>query len=270
LTGYSTSSGRDNNHQAFPGKIAVIIGDVSVNKDEFNSAEQLVAKKKKKKIIHVKEQVEFPDGDFAGIEKQYIDTANALAADREIRALILNQAYPGSNAAVDLLKETRDDVFVVYCGPHEPILEVVKRANLILGLNELKMGRAMTEQAKKQGAKVFVHYSFPRHMAISFLIDRRDLIRETCKALDIKFVDATAPDPRGETGVTAARQFILEDVPKLAAMYGEDIAFFCTNCALQIPLIKAVVDCHASYPQPCCPSLFHGFPKRSALKRKKA
>jgi hypothetical protein len=261
LAEYSTGVGEYNSHQAFSGKIAVITGDASANKDDFNSAKLLAAKYGSAKIIHIERQSESLGNDFAGREKQFIDTVTALAADREIRALIFNQAYPGSNAAVDVLKETRDDIFVVYCSPHEPILEAAKHADLILRPNELKMGRAMAEQAKKQGAKVFVHYSFPRHMAISFVIDRRDLIRETCTALGIKFVDAAAPDPRGEIGAAAARQFILEDVPKLAAMYGEDTAFFCTNCALQTPLIKAVLDCHAIFPQPCCPSLYHGFPE---------
>jgi hypothetical protein len=46
----------------------------------------------------------------------------------------------------------------------------------------------------------------------------------------------------------------------MVARYGEDTAFFSTNCAMQIPLIKSVVDTHAIYPQPCCPSPYHGFP----------
>ena len=42
--------------------------------------------------------------------------------------------------------------------------------------------------------------------------------------------------------------------------YGKDTAFFSTNCAMQTPLIKAVYDSGAIYPQPCCPSPYHGFP----------
>ena len=46
----------------------------------------------------------------------------------------------------------------------------------------------------------------------------------------------------------------------MVAKYGKDTAFFSTNCAMQVPLIKAVVDTGAIYPQPCCPSPYHGFP----------
>jgi hypothetical protein len=35
---------------------------------------------------------------------------------------------------------------------------------------------------------------------------------------------------------------------------------------MQIPLIKAVVDTKAIYPQPCCPSPFHGYPTALGIK----
>ena len=96
---------------------------------------------------------------------------------------------------------------------------------------------------------------------MAILASQQELVKKTCVTEGIQFVDATVLDPREETGIDAARRFILEDVPKLAARYGEDTAFFCTNCTLQVSLIKAVVDCHGIYPQPCCPSLYHGFPE---------
>jgi hypothetical protein len=83
---------------------------------------------------------------------------------------------------------------------------------------------------------------------------------ETCKKIGLEFVDATAPDPTGDSGVPGAQQFILEDVPKMVEKYGKDTAFFSTNCAMQTPLIKACYDAGAIYPQPCCPSPYHGYP----------
>ena len=124
----------------------------------------------------------------------------------------------------------------------------------------LAMGDAIPIQAKKLGAKVFVHYSFPRHMSQVLLSSRRELMKKKCAELGLEFVDATAPDPTGDSGLPGAQQFILEDVPKMVAKYGKDTAFFSTNCAMQIPLIKSVVDTGAIYPQPCCPSPYHGFP----------
>jgi len=124
----------------------------------------------------------------------------------------------------------------------------------------LARGPAIVQQAQSQGAKVFVHYSFPRHMSNVLLAGRRDGIRAECERVGIQFVDATAPDPTGDGGLPATQQFILEDVPRMIARHGADTAFFATNCGMQIPLISRVVDGRAIYPEPCCPSPTHGFP----------
>ena len=116
------------------------------------------------------------------------------------------------------------------------------------------------------GAKTFVHYSFPRHMSQPLLSGRREIMKVKCAELGLEFVDATAPDPTSDVGLPGAQQFILEDVPKMVARYGADTAFFSTNCGMQIPLIKAVVDTKAIYPQPCCPSPYHGFPAALGIK----
>jgi len=237
-------------------KIAVVTCTVSVHEEEFRSAQQLVAKYGAASIVHVT----WPEN-FMAEQEQMIRIFAALAADMQIRVLIITNAVPGTNAAVDRLLETRDDIFIVYCSPQEALSAVAGRAGLMLGINNLGMGSAMVQQAKKQGAKVFIHYSFRRHMAEKLLSGRRDLIRSTCIKENLLFIDAEAPDPTEGSGLANARQFMLEEVPRMVARYGEDTAFFCTNCHLQMPLIKAVVDCHAIYVQPCCPSPYHGFPQ---------
>ena len=248
------SKDENENRPDFPGKIAVVTSAITTCEDDFYSAEQLVIKYGADKIIHAA----WPD-DFMNGQKQITDTVVSLAADREIKALIINQAYDGTNAAVEKFKETRDDVFIVYCSNQEPLDIAVSLANLLLEGNEEKIGRMMVEQAKKQGAKVFVHYSFPRQMLLEDTYNRYLNIKETCSIEGLQFIDATALDPAGGADVDKAKQFIFEDVCRLVAKYGEDTAFFCTNCALQAQLIKAVIENHAIYPQPCCPSIYHGF-----------
>lgn len=240
---------------SFDGKIAIVTNTVSQNEEEYRSAQQMVEKYGEDKVMHVT----WPDN-FMAEQEQMVSIVSKIAADPEVKALIINQAVPGSNASVDKLLETRDDMFIVYCTPQENPVDVVTRANLIVMPDELAMGTAMIEQAASQGAKVFVHYSFPRHMSQVLLSGRRELMKEKCAELGIEFVDATAPDPTGDAGATGAQQFILEDVPKMVAEYGKDTAFFSTNCSMQVPLIESVVKEGAIYPQPCCPSPFHGFP----------
>lgn len=237
------------------GKVAIVTNTLSQNEEEYRSAQQMVDKYGEEKIVHVL----WPDN-FMAEQEQMVSIVAKIASDPEIKALIINQAVPGTNAAVDKLLETRDDMFIVYSTPQENPPDVSSRADLILQPDELKMGDNIPVQAQKLGAKTFVHYSFPRHMSQVLLSSRRELMKAKCAELGIEFVDATAPDPTGDSGVTGAQQFILEDVPKMVAQYGKDTAFFSTNCSMQIPLIKACVDAGAIYPQPCCPSPYHGFP----------
>lgn len=236
------------------GKVAIITNTLSQNEEEYRSAEQM-KEKYGDRIVHEL----WPDN-FMAEQEQMVSIVAKIASDPDIKALIINQAVPGTNAAVDKLLETRDDMFIVYCTPQENPPDVATRANLILQPDELKMGDNIPIQAKKLGAKTIVHYSFPRHMSQVLLSSRRALMKDMSKEIGIEFVDATAPDPTGDQGVTGAQQFILEDVPKMIAKYGKDTAFFSTNCSMQIPLIKATLDGGGIYPQPCCPSPYHGYP----------
>jgi len=240
--------------QSFPGKIVIVTDHSSVNKDDFSSPDRLIKKYGSEKIIHVA----WPKAYLTEPHKM-ADLFLSFAADMEIKALIISQAAPGTNAAIDELGKQRKDIFIVCCTIQEPAVETVRRANLLFDPNQPGMGAAMVKQVKKQGAKVLVHYSFPRHLAVKSFAIRKNMIDKTCKAEGILFLDREIPDPADKDGFDKAQQFILEDVPELVAKYGEDTAFFCTNCHMQIPLIKAVIDCHAIYPQPCCPSPMHGY-----------
>ena len=255
----AAESGEAAEEAAPTGKVAIVTNTVSQNEEEYRSAESMT-EKYGDRIVHVT----WPDN-FMTEQEQMITTVGKLAADPEIKAVIINQAVPGSNAAIDKLLETRDDMLIIYATPQENPEDVTTRADIILQPNELDMGPAMVQQAQKMGAKTFVHYSFPRHMAQVLLSARRELIKEECAKLGLEYVDATAPDPTGDSGVAGAQQFILEDVPKMVAQYGKDTAFFSTNCAMQVPLIKACVSEGAIYPQPCCPSPYHGYPAALGL-----
>ena len=97
-------------------------------------------------------------------------------------------------------------------------------------------------------------------MSIELLAQRRDNFQKKADELGIEFIEVSAPDPMGEGGIPATQQFILEDVPRQVAEHGKDTAFFSTNCAMQEPLIKKVLDEGAIFPEQCCPSPYHGYP----------
>jgi hypothetical protein len=197
--------------------------------------------------------------------EQMIQVLARIGADPDVKALVINQGVTGTLAAVENLLESRPDIFVALIVPQEDPADVAAAASLIVTPDDLSIGPAMIKQAQALGAKTFVHYSFPRHLSVKLIAERLNLMRETCAELGMEFVDAECLDPLSEVGLEAAQRFILEDVPQMVERYGKDTAFFATNCGMQTPLIKSVVEQGAIYPQPCCPSPYHGFPTALGL-----
>ena len=93
------------------GKVAIVTNTVSQNEEEYRSAEEM-SKKYGDRIVHVT----WPDN-FMTEQEQMITTVSKLAADPDVKAIVINQAVPGTNAAIDKLKETRDDILVIYGTP---------------------------------------------------------------------------------------------------------------------------------------------------------
>ncbi len=242
---------------ASEGKIAIITNTLSQNEEEYRSAQFMVQKYGEDRITHDT----MPDN-FMTEQEQFVAVVNKYGSDPAYKAIIINQACPGSNPSIDKVLESRekDDLLIVYCTPQENADDIVTRADIIISIDEINKGTDIAQQAYDMGCTDFVHYSFPRHMAQAPLSGCRDKIKAKCEELGIEFIDATAPDPTSDAGVSGAQMFILEDVPKMVAQYGVDTCFFTTNCGMQVPLITAVRDNKAYYALPCCPSPYHGFP----------
>lgn len=243
-------------------KIGVITGTVAQNEEEYRAAEEVLKKYGEEHVILQTYPVKFMDE-----QETVISNIAGVASDPDVKALVICQGVPGTSAAIDKVKELRgDDLLIIVGTSGEDPGMISPRADVVFQMDELGMGTAVPEQAKALGAEVFVHYSFPRHMSYALLAARRDLMKETCEKIGLEFVDATAPDPTGDAGTSGAQQFILEDVPKMIQQYGKNTAFFSTNCSMQTPLIKSTFEGGAIYPQPCCPSPYHGFPGALEIK----
>ena len=236
-------------------KIGIMTTTVVQNEEEYRAAENVIKKYGADRVVHMT----FPDK-FMDEQETTISNMVSIASDPDVKALLIVQAVPGTAAGITKVKEIRDDLLIIAGVPGEDPSVISSKADIVFQPDELKMGYTIPAQALKQGATTFVHYTFPRHMAYPLLSARRDIFKAECERLGMEFVDATAPDPTGDAGTSGAQQFILEDVPRVVAKYGKDTAFFSTNCSMQVPLIESVVNEGAIYPQPCCPSPYHGFP----------
>ena len=246
-------------------KIAILTGTTSQGEEEFRAAERA----QKADPEHIVTDT-YPDNFMAETETT-ISKLIAFASDPDVKAIVMCQAVPGAKAAFDKIRAMgRDDMLLVAGVPQEDPAVIAAAADFVLYTDEPKQGDTIMETCAKWGVDVFVHYSFPRHLAMETIAARKALLEENAAALGIQYVEATAPDPTGDAGVAGAQQFILEDVPpKLKEFEGKKVAFFTTNCGMQEPLQAAILDQpNAHYPQPCCPSPYHAFPASLGLEIK--
>ncbi len=235
-------------------KIGIVTGTVSQGEEEYQAAQNLKAKYGDMVVTAT-----YPDN-FSTETEQTIATVTNMAADPDVKAIVFVQAVPGATAAIQKVKETRDDILFI-CGVAAEDPGVIAAASdIVMLVDEIQMGRTIIEQAVKQGAKTFVHISFERHLGYATISARQQLFKENCAANGIEYVEATAPDPTGDAGVTGAQAWITENIKVYVDQYGKDTAFFCTNCSMQVPLIQQIAELGAIYPQQCCPSPYHAYP----------
>lgn len=249
-----TESTADMPKNTKPYKIGVVTGTVSQGEEEFRAAENLI-----KKYGDMIKHVTYPD-DFGKETETTIANIKSLASDPDVKAIVICQAVNGTAAAINEVKETRDDILFFLGAPHEDPDTIAARGDIMLELDQVQRGENIVQSAYDMGAKTFVHYSFPRHLAMQLLAARREAMVKKAEELGMKFVDVDAPDPTGDAGVTGAQQFIMEDLPRQVEALGKDTAFFSTNCSMQEPMIKQVVATGAIFPEQCCPSPYHAYP----------
>ena len=89
----------------FPGKIAIVTSAPDQTLEESYAAQYMVSMYGGDKILHYV----WPEN-FMKEHMEMYNIMAEIAADMDIKAVIINQAVFGTNRAVDKLRETRKDV----------------------------------------------------------------------------------------------------------------------------------------------------------------
>ena len=235
-------------------KIGIITGTVSQGDEEIGAAMKM-----KEMYPDIVVTATYPDN-FSTETEQTIATVTNMAADPEVKAIVFVQAVPGATAAINKVRETRDDILFITGVCAEDPAVIAAAADICMLVDEITMGTSVIDQAVAQGAKTFVHISFERHLGYATISARQQLFKDRCAELGVEYVEATAPDPTGDAGVPGAQAWITENIKPYVEKYGKDTAFFSTNCSLQVPLIQQIAELGAIYPVQCCPSPYHAYP----------
>jgi hypothetical protein len=239
--------------------IGIATGTVSQSEDSLRGAERLTEEygdsAKGGMITHVT----YPDNFMSEMETT-IGLLAGLADDPKMKAVIVNQAVPGTTDGLRRIREKRPDIILLAAQPQEDPAVVTAVVDVAVSINNIARGYLLPLGAQKLGAKTYVHISFPRHMSVELLSRRRAIMEQACDDLGLKFVFETAPDPTSDVGVAGAQQFILENVPVWLEKYGKETAFFCTNDAHVEPLVKRVAELGGYFPEASLPSPLMGYP----------
>jgi hypothetical protein len=239
--------------------IGLVTGTVSQSEDDLRGAERLIKEYGDVAKGGMIKHITYPDNFMSEMETTISQIAG-LADDPQMKAIVVNQAVPGTAEAFRRIKEKRPDMILMAGEPHEDPNVIGKIATIAVNADNIARGYLIIAAAKKLGAKTFVHISFPRHMSYELLSRRRNIMEAACKDLGLKFAFETAPDPTSDVGMAGAQQFILEKVPAWVQKYGTDTAFFCTNDAQTEPLLKQVAKYGAIFIEADLPSPLMGYP----------
>lgn len=239
--------------------IGIVTGTVSQSEDDLRGAERLMEEYGSVNDGGKIQHVTYPDN-FMDEAETTISVISGLADDPKMKAIIVNQAVPGTTEAFRRIKERRPDILTIAGEAHEDPGVIQSAADLAVNNDFVARGYLIIRTAHELGCDTFVHISFPRHLSYETMSRRVAIMRATCEELGMEFVMETAPDPTSDVGVAGAQQYILEKVPAWIESYGQNSAFFCTNDAHTEPLLKQLMTYGGYFIEADLPSPLMGYP----------
>lgn len=247
--------------QAVPAyKIGMVTPPLSSSEDEFRGA-AAVSEKYPGRILHIA----LPEN-YQEEQETAITQILSLADNPEVRAIVICAGYSGILPAIQKAKARRPELIFITAPIWDDPDMMTKYVDLCLDTDWVQRGVSIPTKAKRMGAETFIHYSFPTHMAKEVLARRRDMMKETCDRLGIKFVELNTPDPKTGSGSSPMLQFLREDIPRQIAKYGKNTCVFGTNCPMQDVIIDRALELGFIMAEQCCPTPTQGFPAAMDLR----
>ena len=235
--------------------IGIVTGSVSQSEDDRRGAEAFQAEYGEDMV----KLAIYPDNFTEELETT-IQTIVNMSDDPDMKAIIVNQAIPGTTEAFRQIKERRPDIICIAGESHEDLPEIGSAADLVTNNDFVARGYLIIRTAHELGCDTFVHISFLRHMSYETMSRRVAIMQAACDEFGMKFVLETAPDPTSDVGVPGAQAYILEKVPEWVEKYGQNAAYFCTNDAHTEPLLKQLLEYGGYFIEADLPSPLMGYP----------
>ena len=234
-------------------KIGIVTPTLTVSEDEFRAAAEMV-QKYPDLVVHKT----LPEN-FATDKEGCISVVTSLADDPEMKYIIFDNGMEGIIPAFQTIREKRPDIVtMVSCNDDPKLLN--EYVDIAISTDWNRRGETIPTKAHNMGAKTFIHYSFPTHMASESKSVRRDIMKDTCEKLGMEFVEITTPDPQTGNGRAAMLQFLQEDIPRQIEKYGPDTNIFGTNCPMYDVILDEAFEKKFIVAEQCCPTPTQAYP----------
>lgn len=234
-------------------KIGIVTPTVTVSEDEFRGAQEMV-EKYPDLVVHKT----IPEN-FSTDKEGCISVITSLADDPEMKYVIFDCGMEGIIPAFQTIREKRPDIVTMVTSNDDPKL-LNEYVDISITTDWNRRGETIATKAREMGAKTFIHYSFPTHMASESKVIRRDKMKETCEKLGMEFVEITTPDPQTGNGRAPMLQFLREDLPRQIEKYGPDTNIFGTNCPMYDVILDEAFKLKFIVAEQCCPTPTQSYP----------
>ena len=235
--------------------IGIVTGTVSQSEDDRRGAEAFQEMYGEDRVY----LATYPDNFTEELETT-VQTIVNFSDDPEMKAIIVNQAIPGTTEAFRQIKEKRPDILCIAGESHEDLPEIGSAADLVCNNDFVARGYLIIRTAHELGCDTFVHISFPRHMSYETMSRRVAIMQAACEEFGMEFVLETAPDPTTDVGIPGAQAYIAEHVSEWVEKYGQKSAYFCTNDAHTEPLLRGLLQYGGYFIEADLPSPLMGYP----------
>lgn len=237
---------------AEPYKIGIVTPTLTISEDEFRGAAEMV-EKYPDIVVHKTLPEDYQN------KEGCISVVTSLADDPQMKYILFNMGMEGILPAFQTIREKRPDIVTIVTSNDDPAL-MNKYVDISLNTDWVRRGVTIPTKAHEMGAKTFIHYSFPTHMASESKVQRRDAMKATCEKLGMEFVEVITPDPQTGNGKAAMLQFLREDLPRQVEKYGKDLNIFGTNCPMYDVILDEAFKLGFIVAEQCCPTPTQAYP----------
>lgn len=237
---------------AEPYKIGIVTPTLTISEDEFRGAAEMV-EKYPDIVVHKTLPEDYQN------KEGCISVVTSLADDPQMKYILFNMGMEGILPAFQTIREKRPDIVTIVTSNDDPEL-MNQYVDISLNTDWVRRGVTIPTKAYNMGAKTFIHYSFPTHMASESKVQRRDAMKATCEKLGMEFVEVITPDPQTGNGKAAMLQFLREDLPRQVEKYGTDLNIFGTNCPMYDVILDEAFKLGFIVAEQCCPTPTQAYP----------